>query len=535
MLNGTEAGFRRGVEGAVRRRGAGAHRKRNSPAVLTQLDRRLPGAGSLQRALRGVPQPFRDPAGPARRHVPGRASTAAARARSSTSSCRRARRFTVEYVTGKSWSGYNWYQGNYRSLIQVNTDLPIFIDRAIDLACHEGYPGHHVYNVLLEKHLVRDRGWQEFTVYPLFSPQSLIAEGTANYGIEVAFPRAERREFERRRAVPGRRPRSGPRSTSTTTCRSWSTGCPTPERSGAAVSRTATSMRAAAAAWLERYALSARARAAAARPVLRPVPQLRDQLQPRQGHGGAPHRARRPATPPTQRWGRRSRQLLSSPRLPSGLRHSMRIAATSLDSALIASRFAPGGPEVLRPAERPDPVPAAGEVLIDVAAAGVNRPDVMQRQGSIRRRPAPATCPGSKWPARSRLSARRSRRGGPAMRVCALVAGGGYADAVRRAGAAVPAGPARRGHDRRRGGSRKPFSPSGRTCSTADGWRQGSPRSFMAAPSGIGTTAIQLAAARGARVFATAGSDDKCRAVRTAWRGAWHQLPHRDFVEAFAS
>jgi hypothetical protein len=100
-------------------------------------------------------------------------------------------------VTNKSWSGYNWYQGNYRSLIQVNTDLPIYADRAIDLACHEGYPGHHDYNVLLEKHLVRDRNWLEFSVYPLFSPQSLIAEGTANYGIEVAFPRAERLEFER--------------------------------------------------------------------------------------------------------------------------------------------------------------------------------------------------------------------------------------------------------------------------------------------------------------------------------------------------
>ena len=96
--------------------------------------------------------------------------------------------FTVEYVTDKSWSGYNWYQGGFRSLIQVNTDLPIYIDRAIDLACHEGYPGHHVYNVLLEQHLVRERGWPEFSVYALFSPQSLIAEGTANYGIEVAFP-----------------------------------------------------------------------------------------------------------------------------------------------------------------------------------------------------------------------------------------------------------------------------------------------------------------------------------------------------------
>ena len=110
--------------------------------------------------------------------------------------------FTVEYVTGKSWSGYNWYQGNYRSLIQVNTDLPIYADRAIDLACHEGYPGHHVYNALLEKNLVRDRGWVEFSVYPLFSPQSLIAEGTANFGIEVAFPRAERLEFERRVIFP---------------------------------------------------------------------------------------------------------------------------------------------------------------------------------------------------------------------------------------------------------------------------------------------------------------------------------------------
>jgi hypothetical protein len=111
-------------------------------------------------------------------------------------------RFTVEYVTNKSWSGYNWYQGEYRSLIQVNTDLPIYVDRAVDLACHEGYPGHHVYNALLEQHLVRDRGWAEFSVYPLFSPQSLIAEGTANYGIEVAFPRAERIELERRVIFP---------------------------------------------------------------------------------------------------------------------------------------------------------------------------------------------------------------------------------------------------------------------------------------------------------------------------------------------
>ncbi len=110
--------------------------------------------------------------------------------------------FVVEYVTDKPWSGYNWYKGSYHSVIQVNTDLPIFIDRAIDLACHEGYPGHHVYNALLEKNLVRGKGWPEFSVYALFSPQSLIAEGTANFGIEVAFPGPERVAYERDKLFP---------------------------------------------------------------------------------------------------------------------------------------------------------------------------------------------------------------------------------------------------------------------------------------------------------------------------------------------
>ena len=86
-------------------------------------------------------------------------------------------------------------------MIQVNLDLPIAIDRALDLAAHEGYPGHHVYNALLEQRYAQPspggKGWVEFTLYPLFSPQSLIAEGTANFGIEVAFPGAERLAFER--------------------------------------------------------------------------------------------------------------------------------------------------------------------------------------------------------------------------------------------------------------------------------------------------------------------------------------------------
>ena len=110
--------------------------------------------------------------------------------------------FTVEYVTGKSWSAYNWYKGGHRSLIQVNTQLPIYIDRAIDLAAHEGYPGHHVYNVLLEMNLLEKNKWMEFSVYPLFSPQSLIAEGSANYGKVVAFPASDRLRFEKEVLFP---------------------------------------------------------------------------------------------------------------------------------------------------------------------------------------------------------------------------------------------------------------------------------------------------------------------------------------------
>jgi hypothetical protein len=170
-------------------------------AVLQELDRRLPGSGALIDRYNAFRDQFVIPK--ARLDATFRAAIDGCRTRTlAYVAMPPSESFTVEYVTGKSWSGYNWYQGNYRSLIQVNTDLPIFVDRAIDLACHEGYPGHHVYNVLLEKHLVRDRGWIEYSVYPLFSPQSLIAEGTANYGIEVAFPREDRMEFERRVIFP---------------------------------------------------------------------------------------------------------------------------------------------------------------------------------------------------------------------------------------------------------------------------------------------------------------------------------------------
>ena len=164
--------------------------------VLDSLDAVLPGAGPVAARLERYKRDFVIP--PARLDTVFRAAIAEARRRTAAHvRLPDGEDFQLEYVTDKAWSGYNWYQGGGRSLIQMNTDLPIFIDRAIDLGAHEGYPGHHVYNALLEQTLVRGRGWWEYSVYPLYSPQSLIAEGSANYGIDVAFPGAERLAFER--------------------------------------------------------------------------------------------------------------------------------------------------------------------------------------------------------------------------------------------------------------------------------------------------------------------------------------------------
>jgi hypothetical protein len=169
--------------------------------VLARIERLLPGQGTLAERAEAFQAGFVIPA-----------DKLDAVMRAAIAECRRRtlqhiplpaeEAFTLEFVTGKSWSGYNYYQGNYKSLIQINTDLPVRLSRAVDLGCHEGYPGHHAYNVLLERDLARGRGWTEYMVYPLYSPQSLIAEGSANYGIDLAFTPEERLAFERDVLIP---------------------------------------------------------------------------------------------------------------------------------------------------------------------------------------------------------------------------------------------------------------------------------------------------------------------------------------------
>ena len=166
------------------------HEEAEFEAVLAELERRVPGPGPLGERIEHFRQRFVIPAD--RRDAVYRAAIDEARRRTLPHvTLPSEERFSLEYVKDKPWGGYNWFKGQATSVIQVNTDLPDFIWRAVLLAAHEGYPGHHVYNTLLEQHLVRERGWVEFTVYPLFSPMSLIAEGSADHGVALAFPDAE--------------------------------------------------------------------------------------------------------------------------------------------------------------------------------------------------------------------------------------------------------------------------------------------------------------------------------------------------------
>ncbi|OQY72669.1 MAG: hypothetical protein B6D44_09685 [Ignavibacteriales bacterium UTCHB2] len=169
--------------------------------AITELDKILPGKGDVAKRLNDFKMKFVIPADKLKEVFDAAIKECRMRTLNFIKLPEK-ESFKVEYVKDKPWGAYNWYKGNYFSLIEVNTDLPVFIDRAVDLAAHEGYPGHHVYNTLLEQNLSNGRNWTEFKVYALFSPQSLIAEGTANYGIAMAFPGNERIKFEKEILFP---------------------------------------------------------------------------------------------------------------------------------------------------------------------------------------------------------------------------------------------------------------------------------------------------------------------------------------------
>ena len=171
----------------------------------------------------------------------------------------------------------------------------------------------------------------------------------------------------------------------------------------------------------------------------------------------------------------------------------------------------PGGPEVLKAVERPDPVPGDGEVLIAVEAAGVNRPDVLQRLGGYPPPPGASDIPGLEVAGTITALGRGVRDWRVGDRVCALIAGGGYAAlCVAPAPQCLPVPSSL---DMVAAGAvPETFFTVWTNVFDRGRLKAGEAALFHGGTSGIGTTAIQLAAARGARVFATAGSDEKCRA-----------------------
>ncbi len=197
----------------------------------------------------------------------------------------------------------------------------------------------------------------------------------------------------------------------------------------------------------------------------------------------------------------------------------------------------PGGPDVLTLVERPDPKPGLDEVLIKVAAAGVNRPDLMQREGHYPPPKGASDLPGLEvagaiialGPGQPRSATGRLWKVGD--KVCALLGGGGYAEQCVAPG--VQCLPVPRG---------MPIVDAAALPETYfTVWTNVFERGRLASgewllvhggTSGIGTTAIQLAAARGARVLATAGTDEKCRACETLGATAAVNYRTTDFVAA---
>lgn len=170
-------------------------------AIHRQLDAVVPGAGPLPERMDAFKKKFIVP----RERIRSVLDPALETCRSTTLrhiAMPDGEDFRLELVTDKPWGAYNWFQGNYQSLIEVNVSLPFYAGQAARLMCHEGYPGHHALNSLLEQKLVRERGWIEYTIYPLYSSESLIAEGTADFGFGLVFPGDTGWQWERDRLYP---------------------------------------------------------------------------------------------------------------------------------------------------------------------------------------------------------------------------------------------------------------------------------------------------------------------------------------------
>jgi hypothetical protein len=162
--------------------------------IIAALDKKIPGRGTLQERLRAFNKEFAVPKDKLQKII-GLCIAESRRKTARFVELPEGESVELEPVSGKPWPSYNWYKGQFHSLIQFNTDISWSPDDVLDLSSHEGYPGHHVLNSLLEKKLLKEKGWIEYSIYLLYSPESLIAEGTATMALDMVYPDDERLAF----------------------------------------------------------------------------------------------------------------------------------------------------------------------------------------------------------------------------------------------------------------------------------------------------------------------------------------------------
>lgn len=111
-------------------------------------------------------------------------------------------RVTLHIARNQPWVGFTFYRGDGHSEIHLNADVPVHIERAIELGCHEGYPGHHVHATLLEEELIKGKGWIEYSLITLAGPFAVITEGAASHTVDMVFTPEESLSFERDVLMP---------------------------------------------------------------------------------------------------------------------------------------------------------------------------------------------------------------------------------------------------------------------------------------------------------------------------------------------
>ena len=183
-----------GLEGSAGQDGRDRQEGWEAQEVRAQLERLLPGGGDLSKRYAAFDRRFLI--------APDRLPAVFARAIEGCRAVTRAHitlppdeRIDVEYAPVLSWSALTRYEGGFKSRITINTGLSLTVDRALDLACHEAYPGHHAIDSLVDARFGGRR--VELSVRPLFSPQSLLHEAAASVASALTFPGSARLVFER--------------------------------------------------------------------------------------------------------------------------------------------------------------------------------------------------------------------------------------------------------------------------------------------------------------------------------------------------